>query len=199
MDAIETLMNEHRLIERACDALVAFADEARRKEADDKAELSRFVSFIRGFADACHHGKEENILFKAMVAAGFPRHGGPVAVMLMEHDMGRQHVTALGELAEKKAPWTAEDRQQLADAAYRYANLLRQHIHKEDAILYPMAEQRLPPEVMEQVSADCERFEAERTGSGEHERLHQLGEELVSRHAGALHPGGDDPHGHSLA
>ncbi|HEX9290217.1 MAG TPA: hemerythrin domain-containing protein, partial [Anaeromyxobacteraceae bacterium] len=113
MDAIETLMTEHRLIERACDALAAFADEVRRKSTDDKEELGRFVTFIREFADACHHGKEEDILFAAMVEAGFPRHGGPIAVMLMEHDQGRAHVRVLADLAAQAAPWSVEDRQRL--------------------------------------------------------------------------------------
>lgn len=183
MDAIETLMNEHRTIERAIDALVAFADEVRRKTTDEKDELGRFVTFIRDFADACHHGKEEDILFAAMVKAGFPRKGGPIAVMLMEHDEGRAHVRELAELAVQQAPWSAEDRQRLAEHANGYANLLRAHIHKEDAILYPMAEQRLPPDVMHRVSVDCEAYEARKTGSGEHERLHRLAEELVGRHA----------------
>jgi hemerythrin-like domain-containing protein len=190
MDAIETLMDEHRLIEKAIDALVAFSDEVRLKVTDDRAELGRFVTFIREFADGCHHGKEEDILFRAMIEAGFPRNGGPIAVMLLEHDQGRQHVAALKALSEKAEPWTAEDRQRLADAAHGYANLLRQHIHKEDAILYPMAEQRLPPPLLERVGRDCERYEAEKTGSGEHERLHRLAEDLVARHAGALHRGG---------
>ncbi len=186
MDAIETLMNEHRTIERAIDALVSFADEIRRKTNDDrgsKAELGKFVTFIRDFADACHHGKEEDILFAAMVQAGFPSRGGPIAVMLMEHDQGRAPVRALADLAEQEAPWSPEDRQRMAEAAHGYGNLLRAHIHKEDAILYPMAEQRLPAEVMERVSAECEAYEAKKTGSGEHERLHALAEELVGRYA----------------
>ncbi len=66
VDAIEMLMDEHRLIERAIDALVAFADEVRRKVTDDRVELGRFVTFIREFADACHHGKEEDILFERL-------------------------------------------------------------------------------------------------------------------------------------
>jgi len=188
MDAIETLMNEHRTIESAIDALVSFADEVRRKGTDDKQELGRFVEFIREFADACHHGKEEDILFAAMVEAGFPRQAGPIAVMLMEHDQGRAHVRALAGLAAQEAPWTAEDRQRLGEAAYGYAHLLRAHIHKEDAILYPMAEQRLPAEVMERVSADCEAYEARKTGSGEHERLHRLAEELIARYASLSRP-----------
>jgi len=183
MDAIETLMTEHRLIEHVLDALVAFADEIRRKSTDDKEELARFVAFIREFADACHHGKEEDILFAAMVEAGFPRDGGPIAVMLFEHDQGRAHVRRLAEVAAQAAPWSVEDRQRLAEAAYGYANLLHQHIHKEDSILYPMAEQRLSPEALERVSAECEAYEARKTGSGEHERLHRLAEELLARHA----------------
>ena len=186
MDAIETLMNEHRTIERAIDALVSFADEVRRKTNDDrgdKVELGRFVTFIREFADACHHGKEEDILFAAMVEAGFSRQSGPIAVMLMEHDLGRTHVRALAGLSAQEAAWSVEDRQRLGEAAHGYADLLRAHIHKEDAILYPMAEQRLPPEALRRVSADCDAYEAKKMGSGEHERLHGLAEELVARHA----------------
>jgi hemerythrin-like domain-containing protein len=182
MDAIETLMNEHRLIERALDALVSFADEIRRKTTDDKEELGRFVTFIREFADACHHGKEEDILFAAMVEEGFPREGGPIAVMLFEHDQGRAFVKRLADLSAQGAAWSDDDRQKVAEAAYGYANLLGGHIHKEDAILYPMAEQRLPPDVLERVSADCERYEQEKAGSGEHERLHRLADELAARH-----------------
>src|SRR6266487_2800869 len=131
MDAIETLMTEHRLIERACDALAAFADEVRRKSTDDKEELGRFVTFIREFADACHHGKEEDILFAAMVQAGFPRHAGPIAVMVAEHDEGRRQIAILKALVEASGPWSDVDRTRLYEAACGYGQLLQQHIHKE--------------------------------------------------------------------
>ncbi len=183
MDPIETLMNEHRLIERGIDALLAFTDEVRRKGGDERAELGRFVTFIRDFADGCHHGKEENILFATMVEAGFPGDGGPIAVMLMEHTEGRGYVQALAELQLQETPWSDEDRQRLADAAYGYGELLRQHIHKEDAILYPMAEQRLPPHYMNRIADECERFESHKASSGEAERLHALADELIGRHA----------------
>ncbi|HUL60202.1 MAG TPA: hemerythrin domain-containing protein [Anaeromyxobacteraceae bacterium] len=188
MDAIETLMTEHRLIEAVLDAMVGFADEIRRRNATDKEELGRFVAFLREFADGCHHGKEEDVLFAAMVANGFPKDGGPIAVMLHEHTQGRALIRALARKAEQAGDWSGEDRQAIADAAAAYGSLLHAHIHKEDAILYPMAEQHLPPEAMERVGEDCARFEAERTGSGEHERLHALAEGLVARHAATGRP-----------
>ncbi|HYG67639.1 MAG TPA: hemerythrin domain-containing protein [Anaeromyxobacteraceae bacterium] len=182
MDAIETLMHEHRLIEQVLDALVGFADEVRRKGTTEKEELGKFVGFIRDFADACHHGKEEDILFTAMVECGFPREGGPIAVMLNEHGQGRAWVRALAAKAEQPADWSDQDRQDLANAAYGYSNLLHAHIHKEDAVLYPMAEQHLPAVVLAEVGRRCERFEAEKTGAGEHDRLHAVADALVARY-----------------
>ena len=195
MDAIETLMNEHRLIEHVMEALVAFADEVRRKAADDRTELGRFVTFLRDFADVRHHGKEEKILFAAMIEAGFPPRGGPVAVMLAEHDQGRILVHTLDELASQAAPWSDDDRQRLARVANGHAELLRAHIHKQDAVLYPMAEQHLSPERLARVAADCDRYEAETTGSGEHDRLHRLAGELLARHAPLIR---DEPPGRTV-
>jgi len=181
MGAIEILMNEHRVIERAIDALVAFTDEVQRGS-DDRAELRRFVRFIRGFADAWHHGKEEDILFRAMGQAGFPTQGGPVAVMLQEHDIGRAHVRELDRLAAQEGPFSAGERQRVAEESLGYASLLRAHIHKEDEILYPMAEARLPPEVMERVDADCQAFERRQPAAAEHQELRRLADELLARH-----------------
>ena len=74
MEAIETLMAEHQQILGAIGALEVYAGEVRRG-GGDAAELGRFVTFIREFADAHHHAKEEDMLFAAMVEAGFPRDG----------------------------------------------------------------------------------------------------------------------------
>jgi hemerythrin-like domain-containing protein len=182
MNAIDLLMEEHRLILGAIGALETFAGAVERG-ADDKAELAHFVRFISEFADARHHGKEEDILFEAMIAAGFPRQAGPVAVMLMDHDTGRGFVGELAQLAAGPTAWTAAERERVVAAARGYAGLLRAHIHKEDVILYPMARQRLSPEAMAAVDAACTAFEKERVAAGADE-VKRLGQELVARHAG---------------
>jgi len=105
------LMNEHRLIERALDALERWVTTLNPgSESDDKTELARFVSFIRDFGDAYHHKKEEDMLFVAMVEQGFPREAGPIAMMLHEHDLGRSLVSVLDGLAQQGTAWSEEDR-----------------------------------------------------------------------------------------
>jgi hemerythrin-like domain-containing protein len=183
MDAITLLMEEHQLILRACDALEAFGGVVS-SGGGDREELGRFVRFIREFADARHHGKEEDILFTAMVAAGFPRDGGPIAVMLMDHEAGRAHVAAMAERAGQATPWSELDRAAVAEAASGYAQLLRGHIRKEDQILYPMARMRLHDELMARVDRECASFEERQVAAGA-DALKDLGRELVSRHAAA--------------
>jgi hemerythrin-like domain-containing protein len=181
MDAIEMLMSEHRLIEQALVALEAYAEDVVQGRDVDAADLENFVTFIREFADEKHHGKEEDILFAEMVKAGFPSEAGPIAVMLSDHEQGRGFVRVLAALTEK-ARWTIEDRKELAAAAFGYVGLLRQHIQKEDHVLYPMARARLPAEVLAEVDARAAAFEAEQTQSGTHDRLVSLGQKLLRRH-----------------
>jgi len=183
MEAIETLMAEHQQILGAIGALEAFAGEARRG-GGDAAELGRFVTYIREFADAHHHAKEEDLLFTAMVEAGFPRDAGPIGVMLGEHDEGRRHVRELAEVAGATAPWTDADRARLHAAALGYADLLRSHIHKEDAILYPMAEARLPAPLADRVDLAAAAHDARQSAAGVLARLEALGAGLVARHTG---------------
>ncbi len=186
MDAIETLMREHRIIEKVITALVAFAGETQRGAPTDREELARFVGFIRRFADQLHHGKEEDILFRTMGEHGFPTEGGPIAVMLAEHDRGRAYVEALAGPIEGSGPWTAEERDLIANAAAGYASLLRSHIHKEDAILYPMAEQHLPSEALDDVSEACADFDDLPRNVTLHDEMTAVALELVTRHAPAV-------------
>jgi hemerythrin-like domain-containing protein len=188
MNAIEMLMQEHRTIEQVLEALVGFADETVRSGRGDRQELARFVTFLREFADARHHAKEEDVLFRAMVQAGFPSEGGPIAVMLHEHGLGRAHVAALAELAGKGTPWSAVDLSRLGAAAHGYAALLRAHIQKEDGVLYPMALRHLPEAALEQVNEACRMLDTARTASAGPDLL-ALAEALDAAHGPAHRTG----------
>jgi hemerythrin-like domain-containing protein len=187
MYAIEMLKNEHRIIEKVIDALEEYTGKIGRGEIVDAGDLGRFVKFLREFADACHHGKEEKILFDAMVKAGFREDAGPIGVMLSEHDEGRRLVGVLDGLARAWCTWDDGERKLVAATGREYASLLRNHIRKEDGILYPMAESHLDPETIRRVGAAFIEFEERETGEGEHERLHTLAEELIGRHEPCEH------------
>jgi hemerythrin-like domain-containing protein len=191
MNPIEVLMNEHRLIESVLNALEAYVDRLIPGASVETADLGRFARFIHAFADTCHHGKEEDILFESMVQAGMPKEAGPIAVMLHEHELGRRLVRTITECAARAGAsgWSETDREEIRRAAHDYAALLRSHIMKEDDILYPMAVSHLDEETMAEIARRFDAFEAEKTGPGEHEKLHALAEELIARYGASGAPG----------
>jgi hemerythrin-like domain-containing protein len=132
------------------------------------------VDFLRGFADRCHHHKEEQLLFPALAEKGVPTEGGPIAVMLHEHDQGRAHIRAMGAALERYQAGDRKAVQDLAAAATGYTQLLRAHIWKEDNVLFQMANQALSAEEQQALAAEFDRVELEVMGAGTHERYHQM-------------------------
>jgi hemerythrin-like domain-containing protein len=177
------LVREHELILKVLDALEGYASLVERADPMHPQDGRAFVEFFREFTDACHHGKEEDILFAAMVDAGFPSESGPLGVMRGEHGRGRRLVRQLRDLADRVVEWTDEDRESFAGAAHTFAALLREHIRKEDEVLYPMAETHLTSEQLRRVDELFRLFEEQRMGRGVHERLHGLAEQLIERYA----------------
>ncbi len=67
---------------------------------DSNARHIMTAQFFREFADRCHHGKEEDMLFEVMIESDFNREAGPVAVMLYKHDVGREKVQVIRKAGE---------------------------------------------------------------------------------------------------
>jgi hemerythrin-like domain-containing protein len=178
MKPTEELMAEHRAIERMLRILERVAERLEAGAPTDPADLEAIVEFIRIFADRCHHGKEEDLLFQAMETAGVPRQGGPIGVMLAEHTLGREYVRGMAEGIAAYARGEPGAARQIAENARGYVALLSQHIVKEDQILYPVADRVLSPATQADLSQGFARVEEERVGPGRHEAFHALLERL---------------------
>lgn len=136
---IDVLMQEHRLIERVLGSLETCAIEARRGTPVPRVDAADFVAFFRGYADALHHGKEDDMLFARMRDYGFPGDSGPLGVMAQEHAYGRAQVGAIAALTAGEGDLSQAEAAAFARYAFAFVNMLREHIAKEDRILYPMA------------------------------------------------------------
>lgn len=182
MKPVEILMQEHRVIEVALNCLEAMVQEADGKKRLEREPAEQIIDLVRNFADRCHHGKEEDRLFPAMVAKGMLSEGGPIGVMLVEHNMGRQFVAQMAANIEAAANGDATALQVFSEAAYGYINLLREHIQKEDRILFPMADRFLNDEDQQNLLAEFARVESDHMGAGTHERYLKIAETLAAKY-----------------
>ncbi len=144
MHPTEILSQEHRAIEQRLNQM-----EAQIRAAGSGFPRQFFeeaLDFFRNFADGCHHAKEENLLFPLMKERGVAEEGGPIGVMLAEHDQGRSYLRAAGQNLEAAAGGSAAARDAVYANASAYIDLLRHHIFKEDNILFRMAQMVLHPD-----------------------------------------------------
>ena len=185
MQATEILSSEHRVIERVLGSLEKAASAAETGADVRPGFFIDAADFIRGFADGCHHRKEENVLFQTMSTHGVPVEGGPIGVMLHEHELGRKFTREMRLGAERWAAGDSVGSDAVVTAARSYILLLQQHIAKEDQILFPMADRVIPAAEHEDVWEAFEKVEHEETGEGVHEKYLGIAEAL-EKEASAL-------------
>ncbi len=180
---IDVLMEEHRLIEQVLGSLESFAVAVEGDLAIERPVVAEYAEFFRGFADAYHHGKEEDILFQRMMERGFPTESGPLAVMLHEHTQGRARVDVLRQVGQAQGAVEAPERESMLVAAHDLVPLLRQHIQKEDRILYPMALRALSGPELDRMETAFAEFDRRLNAAGTGERLRALADRLTSAFA----------------
>ena len=175
--ATEILMSEHEVILDVLDCLEHVAEAAEHRGALDERSAGQALDFLGVFADRCHHAKEEGALFPALNRKGLPKEVGPVAVMLAEHEQGREAVAGMrAALAIGHAGLAA-----FVAHARAYVRLLRDHIAKENGVLFPMADGMLSSADQAEVLRAFESVEHDDLGPGAHERYLAIAKELGER------------------
>ena len=140
MQPIGPLMIEHRLIERL---LHLMAREFQRIKDNmavdpefafvDPVFIDTAVDFIRTYADRCHHGKEEDLLFKALAAKALsPEHRRTMEELIQEHAWARETTASLVKAKDAyllEQPGALDD---LMEHLERLVDFYPRHIDKED-------------------------------------------------------------------
>jgi len=177
--AIADLMNEHEAILSALQILDRMIAKAEKATTVDTGDIHDFLGFLKEFADKCHHGKEEGLLFPDLVRAGIPEKGGPIGVMLFEHAQGRQLIREMEDSITNQV-----DLMKLTRAAKEYTILLRNHIQKENNVLFPMADKVLTETQLDKLYEGFEEHEEKVIGHGRHEELHAMLNSLNAKYPG---------------
>lgn len=145
--AIELLVKEHERILVVVDRLEKECEDFESGKNVDEDFFRKSIDFIRNYADKFHHAKEEDILFKEFEKCAEEGcvHCDPTEQMLHEHELGRDFVKGIKEGLDE------DDNEKIIRNTRGYIQLIKEHIFKEDTILYPMADEALSKEIQEKM------------------------------------------------
>lgn len=133
MMPVGPLMIEHRLIERMIklmDKQVGIVEDTGRV---DLAFLDAAIEFMRTYADHCHHGKEEDILFADLAHRGLSaEHQKMMELLISDHVWARQKVAQLISAKERSARGDVDAIQNVISLLRDLVGFYPEHIRKED-------------------------------------------------------------------
>ncbi len=175
MKPSEQLKAEHEAVLVMLAVLEKICGKLEQGEKIPETHIPNILEFFQVFVDKCHHAKEEEFLFPAYQSAGVLNEGGPIAVMLAEHQEGRQAIAGMKtglESLKKEGP------KKFISYARQYMALLTSHIQKENEILFPMGDSMLPANRQKNILQDFDQLEETRIGEGKHEAFHKMIENL---------------------
>jgi hemerythrin-like domain-containing protein len=177
--ATEVLMEEHRSINGMLEFMERVAEKANQGQRVSPEVMAKLMEFIRLFIDQCHLSKEEEILFPSVEKKGVPAAGGRLGVMLMEHDRARVLIHGMNaETANGSS--SPESLKRWTRVAWNYSDLMYEHFHKEEEILFRMADRILCSEEQASMVKEFDQLENSKIGPGKHAQLRAMMEELIA-------------------
>lgn len=166
----DILRAEHDAIEHLLQAMDGMAAVLESGGEVPRRDVESALGVIAGFADKCHHAKEEKVLFPVLRRAA-PAEGERIARALEgDHAAARKLTATMRAQAAAGESGRANERTELARQARTYAKLLRAHIALESKDLFELVE-KLPPQTRHHLAEEFDRIEAQETGEGAHERF----------------------------
>ena len=168
MECTALLIGEHKTILRAVDVLGTMANRAEATRKMDRDDVDAILEILNLFANELHQGKEEGALFPVFTAACDKSEVDAVRHMVFEHDQDRSLIEGMQEALERA---NVGD---FAHYARRLCDMLRNHIQKEDNLLFEMIDRTLNKDDDEKVLARFKAFDEDFKSHGLDRLLHRL-------------------------
>lgn len=133
MQPIGLLMKEHRLIERMIRLMEKEARNLKSGKAPDTDFIEGAIDFIKVYTDRCHHGKEEDILFRDLGKKKMSsEHKAIIGQLMQEHVWGREAVGKLDAAKDRYVQGDQSAKDEIIEQMEMLVRFYPEHIEKED-------------------------------------------------------------------
>ncbi len=177
MRPLEILSNEHGLIRQFLDNLALAVEKLEDDQRPPTEFFEKATQFARTFADTFHHIKEEHVMFVRLAQKKGGAIDAHIEALRHQHERARNYTAKINEALPGYDAGQPFQITQVLESAAAYVSLLRNHIHKEDHVFFPMVLDVLSEEEDDQLAAEFEKARAkarEQTGEDAFEGAHKL-------------------------
>ncbi len=166
--ATRILRSEHEALRKMLEFTETVTDRMSRGENVHPELLGRVLEFFRVFMEGRLLTKEEGFLLPALERGGLSRYGGPIALILIDHERGRRLMREMAEASAAYEDGSREAGKKWAGVASDFVDFMRGHLNEEEAVLFMTADSFLLPAEQAELAARFEKLEVAKAASGRH-------------------------------
>ncbi|HEX9672617.1 MAG TPA: hemerythrin domain-containing protein [Burkholderiales bacterium] len=140
---MDIIRDEHRSIAAILHGMEYLVDRIRMRKAKiDPRVFRAMIYYLDTFSERMHHPKEDRFLFSALRNRGGDA-AAAVADLEREHAAGGNALRRLEQCLVRYEEGGDREFQAFAEAVAKFVREYRNHMHKEESIVFPMAERLL--------------------------------------------------------
>jgi len=166
LNAIEILLEEHRLIQRGLELLTTAAEKIVRNQNPPREFFEKAAIFTHDFTNKFHHYKEEIVMFGLLAQKHLGEIDGEMERLRNQHEILRNYMSEISDSLDGYSRNIDAEARRLHRNLSEYIETLRRHIHAEDKIFYPLAEKTLTADEMRELTDKFQEYAASAGSDG---------------------------------
>lgn len=175
------LSNEHRQATRLLAAFRRYLKHVEDTHLPDSREPSGLIDFLAESLFQRHEEKEEGLLLPELARMGLSWSDGVLADIRKEHRQGRYLLRSLKQSMRQGEAWSREDRAHFLSIAHEWVDFLRDHMLREERVLFPYVDSRMDADTDAVLVRQFERIDREYEEMADYQTLQEAGEHFVSK------------------
>lgn len=148
MNAVDILIEEHILIRHFLDNLSIALIELEKDRRPPREFFDKAIEFALNFMDEFHHYKEEYVMFTQLEYLKDGALGGQIKSLKQQHVRGRNYIQKISDSLDGYVKGNDCDIAAIIENMAAYISLLKNHLHMEEYILFPMVKETFPENVL---------------------------------------------------
>jgi len=182
MTATENLISEHKDIIELLGIMSKISNKIQLNEVFYTSDIEDIIDFLKHFIEKSHHKKEE-IFYPLLSTTEMPNDRAELSVMLYEHTLARNYLKDINSCIINCKIGNAFSQELLAESMMKYVVLIKNHINKEEKIIFPMANKVLTENEQTEINRQFEKIEEKIINHDLHEHYRRLLNKLKSKYS----------------
>ena len=139
MTPTENLINEHKKINELLDIMSKIALKIKSKDVFYPNDVEEVVKYLINIIENSHHGKEDDVFYPELISSGIPKETAPLSIINYEHIISVNYLKDISSCVVNCKIGNDFSGELLADSLTNYVIAIKNHIQREEEIVFPIA------------------------------------------------------------